>query len=789
MRKLSGLKSGACRWGCVAVLLAATLVLGVALPAVAKTFPDIGSQPAEIQSAIDYVTEMGLMNGAADGNFHPAAPTARMDYARATVKLFKNLGEDLDPSIHFKDIKDSDPDYKYANLATKHGYLGPYPDGSFKPNEPVTTINTFTGIVVGLDLELPARHLRGLYPRGPEYQGYMIIAHDLHLKFRNTTTWPQNAYPRGEMAYTLQKADQLEEWRLDYVSGSFDWLTCQAPLVGPQRQKALDAAFSKIGYPYVWGGESDAERGYDCSGLTYFALFSVLGYPMMRTADDQARDGRYAAVGREQLIAGDPIFFFKDANGGPNSPIGHAAMYVGHGLFIHSTGSNAGVSVDALSGYWDEQFAWGKRVIAEPEPESFDTYLLLMNPGSTPATARLHYMLPSGTGVTRDVQLVAGSRKTVKVDDTLTNQEVSTTVETIEGELVAERSMYFDYRGRYPGGHDSPGATAPATLWYLPEGCTDYSFDTFILVQNPGNEAAGVTVTYLLDNGSAKKQKITVQPCSRYTIAVDSVQGLEKAEFSTMVESSAPVVVERSMYFDYKGISEGHNSPGATALSQDWFFAEGYTGGGFDSYLLLMNPSGKGVYVTLRLMAPDGKTESIKLGMHPHSRRTVTVDNIPGWNAREFSASVHASQPIAAERSMYFDYCGIQGGHDSLGTAVPSGEWFLAEGYTAGQFDTYVLLTNPSAEHATVDVRFMLNGGRSVDRRCRVRGHSRYTIAVDKIPGLSAVEVSTHVKSNVPVVAERSVYFRYNGVRGGTCAGAVGGPSDRWYFAEGYTGR
>jgi hypothetical protein len=755
----------------------------------AATFPDIGSQPADIQSAIGYVTDKGYMSGAPDGNFYPGEAVARIDYAKALVKLFRQQSEGTDPAISFTDMKSTDPDFKYANLAVKHGCLTRFGDGSFRSRDPVTTQVVLTGLVVGLKMDDPIKYLNGLYPRGPSYQGYMIVAHDLHLKITGTQTWPGDNYPRGEMAYSLQRMDQLDDWRVDYVRESFDWLHCQTPWMGPKREKALDGAFAKIGAPYVWGGESDAEHGYDCSGLTYYALSSVLGYPMMRSADDQARDKRYATINRQELLAGDPIFFYKDVTGDTSAPIGHAALYIGQGLFIHSTGSNAGVSVDRLSGYWDEHFAWGKRVIGEPEPETFDTYILLANPEGTNAEATLRYMLPDGKTLDEDVELDPYSRKTVKVDDMLVNQEVSITVEVTKGEVIPERSMYFRYRGIYPGGHDSPGVASPAKEWYLPEGCTAWGFDTFVLVQNPGPDAAHVTVTFMKSDGSTLDFPYTVQPCSRYTVAVDSLAGLEEAEFSARITSDRPVVVERSVYFDYRGIKEGHNSPGVTTLGNDWYFAEGCTAHGFDTYFLLMNPSAQTADVTLTLLDDKGKSEDVALRIQPHSRYTVIADDIKGWENSEFSAHVHSpSVKIAAERTMYFDYNGIKGGHDALGCSQPRNEWYLAEGYTAQGFDTYILLTNPGDKDAKVDVRYMLSKGRYLDRTYDVKAHSRFTIPVDSQGGLSAEEVSASIKSSQGIVVERSMYFRYGQRNGGSCAPGVCDTSGKWYFAEGYTG-
>ncbi len=771
----------------VALLVLAGLAPGLTL---AQTFPDTAGQPADIQAAIDYVTSRGYMNGADDGNFYPNEPVKRLEYACTMVKVFNRASEQPDPGIHFTDLADSNPDYRYANIAVKHGYMNPYPDGSFRPSETHSTVSCLAGLVKGLGLDGadgPAYCAWGLWPGAPPYSGQSIVASDLHLRHRDTRAWPVNPYPRGELAYSIQKAQEYDEWRLEYVKEVFTRLGCQSPLAGPQRGRALDSAFAKVGYPYVWGGESDAEGGYDCSGLTYFVLQSNLGYPMQRTADDQARDGRYQTVPREQLLPGDPIFWYKDP--ASSSYVGHAGMYIGRGLFIHSTGSNAGVSVDYLSGYWSDHFAWGKRVINEPEPESFDTYIVMCNPAGESARARLTYMLRDGRRVVEERSLEPFSRKTVRMDDTLVNEEASTTVEVLSGRVIAERAMYFRYLDRFPGGHASPGSTAPATDWFLAEGCTDYGFDTYVVVQNPGAEVADTTVSFMTEGGATQDLKCNVAPYSRYTVAVDQVPGMERAQFSTRVSSGRPVVVERSMYFDYNGIREGHNSQGLPYLSTEWYFAEGYTAGGFDSYILLANPAATPANVIMTLVAENGSTANKSLTVDARSRRTVAVDRIGGWSAKAFSVKLQSDLPIAAERSMYFTYNGITGGHDALGCPAPATEWYLAEGYTSGDFDTYVTVLNPGDEDADLLVRFMLTSGRYIDRMYRVSAHSRYTLPVDGEPGLASEEVSAVMASSRPVVVERSMYFRYAGKPGGSCAPAVRGPAQTWYFAEGYTGR
>ncbi len=755
-------------------------------PASALGFPDVAGQPAEIRQAIDDVTGKGYMNGGEDGNFHPCDPVTRIDYARALVKLFNREEGGADDAITFSDLPRSDAAFKYANLAVKYGYMSSYPDGTFRPREPQSAAGALAGLVAGLGLRDQAGCASALLPGAPCHLGTSVIAQDLRLKYSGTRAWPTAAYPRGEMAFSLQKAGQPDSWRLDYVKASFDRSSCQRPLVGSERERALQAACSKVGYPYVWGGESDPEGGYDCSGLTYYVLGTVLGHPMMRVADDQSNDGRYAAVARENLLPGDPIFFYRDR--ASSDYVGHAGLYIGRGLFIHSTGGNAGVSIDSLTGYYAERFCCGRRVIQEAEPESFDTYIMLANPTEEAARADVTYMLRDGRQVVEKVTLGPRSRKTLRMDDALVNEEASTRVEATQGLVVAERSMYFRYLGLFPGGHVSAGETEPATRWFLAEGCTAYGFDTYILVQNPNREAARVKLTFLKSGGGTRELDFGLAPLSRYTVPVDSVEGMEQAEFSTEVESTKPVCVERSMYFDYNGIQEGSNAAGVTSLSNEWFFAEGYTGGSFDTYILLANPSDRTAHATISLESEKGHRTDVYVEIEPRSRRTVQVDGIKGWEQKAFSARVRSDRPIAAERAMYFEYNGIRGGHDSFGSPLTSDRWFLAEGYTAGGFDTYVLISNPNRQASDVEVSFLLRDGRSIDKSYRVAPESRYTVAVDKIKGLEAEEVSVSIKSRFPVVVERSMYFNYLGKDGGSCEKGVTVPARNWYFAEGYTG-
>ena len=104
--------------------------------------------------------------------------------------------------------------------------------------------------------------------------------------------------------------------------------------------------------------------------------------------------------------------------------------------------------------------------------------------------------------------------------------------------------------------------------WYLAEGYTGGDFDTWVLVQNPGTEDARVTLTFQLMDGSAPPKTFTVPAGQRKSVKLDDLEGLADAQVSTKVTSTngVPVVAERAVYFNYYGMSGGHDSIGVTRL-------------------------------------------------------------------------------------------------------------------------------------------------------------------------------------------------------------------------------
>ncbi|MCE5291586.1 MAG: C40 family peptidase [Nocardiaceae bacterium] len=72
-----------------------------------------------------------------------------------------------------------------------------------------------------------------------------------------------------------------------------------------------------LGWPYIWGGASPADGGFDCSGIVQYA-YGQVGVSVPRTTWDQANFG--ISVSFDALVPGDVII----TSGG-----GHEVLFVG----------------------------------------------------------------------------------------------------------------------------------------------------------------------------------------------------------------------------------------------------------------------------------------------------------------------------------------------------------------------------------------------------------------------------------------------------------------------------
>jgi hypothetical protein len=313
--------------------------------------------------------------------------------------------------------------------------------------------------------------------------------------------------------------------------------------------------------------------------------------------------------------------------------------------------------------------------------------------------------------------------------------------------------------------HTHPKGVASLTR-YFAEGANSAFFQTTIDLANPGTQDAAVAIRFLKSDSTVVPYTVTVPAQRHVTVGTTALDGMQSADFSTIIETDHEIIAERTMVWPPAERYGSHSETSVKAPATEWFLAEGATHGIFNLFYLIANPSDTTANVEIRYLLPGGQAPIVlTYAVAAHSRRTIPVDDEPGLGATDVSADIRStnSVPIIAERAMYFSRPGqaFSGGHDSAGVTQPSGHWFFAEGATGSFFDMFLLLANPNpTQTAHVTVSYLLPDGTVVPVQHDVAPNSRVTFNVaGEGPQLQSAAVSTVVDSAVPILAERSMYW------------------------------
>ncbi len=119
--------------------------------------------------------------------------------------------------------------------------------------------------------------------------------------------------------------------------------------------------------------------------------------------------------------------------------------------------------------------------------------------------------------------------------------------------------------------------------------------------------------------------------------------------------------------------------------------------------------------------------------------------------------------------------------------------WYFAEGSVGHSFQEYLTLLNPNpTQNATVTTTYLFENKPSISKQHTVTASTRTTVSVNDDLHVAISDpqqaVATIVQSNIPIVAERPLYFNFHGIQSGTdVMGATSANQTSFYFAEGDT--
>ncbi len=356
----------------------------------------------------------------------------------------------------------------------------------------------------------------------------------------------------------------------------------------------------------------------------------------------------------------------------------------------------------------------------------------------------------------------------------------------------------------------------------LAEGSTGF-FQEQIAIANPENRAAIARIVVLFgqrtDLGETAPPAPVVQdiPIAAYGRHTVNVNGLANASYngqgravSVIVEAlRGGVVVERTMSFgDGWG---GHTGKALLAPSREWFLAEGAANQFFQTFIMLTATGDVAPKVNVDFLLEDGQVVSMPSDFPAApGRLTIWANEVcaPGTSGgdcvrvlagKAFSTRITADQPITVERAMYFNRGGrtFEGGHASAAVTAPATRWFVAEGATGPNFDTYLLIANPGAADTVATVRYLTPEG-AYTQTYGVRANSRLTLFVDQelgaVSGRDAlgtqIDVSAEVSAPQGIVVERAMYWFGNFLNWTDAHNSAGltASGTHWALAEGQNG-
>lgn len=154
-------------------------------------FPDVSSGDWFFTAAVT-LAKAKIVEGYPDGTFAPSANITRGEFAAIAARF---LSEKYTGESHFSDL-DGHWAREYVDRAAQAGWIKGYPDGTFRPDAPITRAEAITLV-------------NGVLGRAP---------HKDHL-LDNMTTWPDNMDQTKWYYLNIQEATNSHEYTWQTVNG------------------------------------------------------------------------------------------------------------------------------------------------------------------------------------------------------------------------------------------------------------------------------------------------------------------------------------------------------------------------------------------------------------------------------------------------------------------------------------------------------------------------------------------------------------------------------------------
>lgn len=100
------------------------------------------------QQQIQALASQGIITGFPDGNFKPNDPVTRAQFAAIVLKAFSPVPRN--PAMEFSDVRSNYWGYAAIQSAARGGFMAGFPDRTFKPEQRIPRVQSLVALVNGL---------------------------------------------------------------------------------------------------------------------------------------------------------------------------------------------------------------------------------------------------------------------------------------------------------------------------------------------------------------------------------------------------------------------------------------------------------------------------------------------------------------------------------------------------------------------------------------------------------------------------------------------------------------
>ena len=164
---------------------------------ITKTFSDVPAD-AWYATAVNTLASLGMVSGDPDGTFRPNDPITRAEFCVIALAF---AYEPDNAVCYFGDVSRSDWFYTYVAQAASYGWIGGYTDGSFGPNQQITRAQVTTIV-------------NNMLGRAAD-RDYVIDHQNTLVQFNDLTRahWAYFQIMEATNAHNYTKSNGTENWR------------------------------------------------------------------------------------------------------------------------------------------------------------------------------------------------------------------------------------------------------------------------------------------------------------------------------------------------------------------------------------------------------------------------------------------------------------------------------------------------------------------------------------------------------------------------------------------------